>query len=183
MRDKKVIYFYIFSTIFSILLGTLLHFTYNLSNNNIFVASFSAVNESTWEHLKLIYFPLLITTIIGYFYIGKTYSNFIFAGTIGIIVSLLFIVIFFYTYTGAFGINSGFINILSFIIAILLGNFISYKLLGSFFSINKKIPLIILIILLLSFIIFTYIPPKINLFKDPISNTYGISNKTKELQY
>ena len=174
MKDKKVIYFYIFSTIFSILLGTLLHFTYNLSNNNIFVASFSAINESTWEHLKLIFFPLLITTIIGYFYIGKKNSYFIFAQTIGIIISLLFIVIFFYTYTGAFGINSGFINILSFIIAILLGNFISYKLLSSFFTLDKKIPLLILIILFFLFIIFTYIPPKINLFRDPISNTFGL---------
>ena len=174
MKNKKIINFYIFSTIFSILLGTLLHFTYNLSNKNIFVASFSAINESTWEHLKLLFFPLLITTVIGYFYIGKKYSNFIFTQTIGIIISILFIVIFFYTYTGVFGINLGFINILSFIIAILLAYFISYKLLNSFFNINKKISLIILIILLLSFIIFTYIPTKINLFKDPITNTYGI---------
>lgn len=177
MKNKKVIYFYIFSTIFSILLGTLLHFTYNLSNNNIFVASFSAVNESTWEHLKLIFFPLLITTIIGYFYIGKDYSNFLFAQTIGIIVSLLFIIIFFYTYTGAFGLNLGFINILSFIIAILLGNFISYKLLSSFFTLNKTISLTILIVLFLFFIIFTYSPPKINLFKAPITNSYGMQIK------
>ena len=183
MKNKKIINFYIFSTIFSILLGTRLHFTYNLSNKNIFVASFSAINESTWEHLKLLFFPLLITTIIGYFYIGKDYSNFLFSQTIGIIISILFIIIFFYTYTGVFGINSGFINILSFIITILLGNFISYKLLGSFFTINKKISLIVLIILFFSFIIFTYFPPKINLFKDPITNTYGISYKAKELQY
>ncbi len=177
MNNKKVIYFYIFSTIFSLLLGTLLHFTYNWSNNNIFIGSFSAVNESTWEHLKLIFFPLLITTLIGYFYIGKDYSNFLSSQTIGIIISILFIIIFFYTYTGVFGINLSFINILSFIIAIILGNFISYKLLGSFFTLNKKTILTILIILFLSFIIFTYAPPKINLFKDPLSKTYGIQNK------
>ena len=177
MKNKKTITFYIFSTLFSISLGTLLHFTYQWSNNNIFVASFSSVNESTWEHLKLIFFPLLITTLIGYFYIGKNYSNFLSSQTIGIIISILFIIIFFYTYTGIFGINLGFINILSFIIAILLGNFISYKLLGSFFTLNKKTIFTILIILFFSFIILTYVSPKINLFKDPISNNYGIPVK------
>ena len=156
------------------IIGTLGHFLYEWTGENQIIGFFSPVNESTWEHLKLIFFPLLIATLIGYFYIGKNYSNFLSSQTIGIIISILFIIIFFYTYTGVFGINSGFINILSFIISILLGNFISYKLLGTFFTLGKKVSLIILIILFLSFIIFTYAPPKINLFKDPLSNTYGI---------
>ena len=43
--------------LFTIALGTLLHFTYDISGNSDFVAIFSAVNESTWEHLKLLFFP------------------------------------------------------------------------------------------------------------------------------
>ena len=156
MKNKKVLYFYIFSSLFSTLLGTLLHFTYDLSNNNIFIANFSSINESTWEHLKLVFFPLLITTIIGYFYIGKNYTNFLFSQTIGILTSISFIIIFFYTYTGVFGINIALIDILSFIIAILLGNFISYKLLGSFFTLNKKNKYIY-IIFLISFIYYIYL--------------------------
>ena len=177
MKDKKILYFYIFSTIFSILLGTLLHFTYKWSNNNIWLSFFSAVNESTWEHLKLVFFPLLISTMIGSLYIGKNYSNFLFSQTIGILSSILFIIIFFYTYTGVFGINLAFIDISSFIIAIILGNLISYKLLSTFFTINKKISIYILILLFILFIIFTFLPPKINLFRDPITNTYGMQIK------
>jgi len=44
------------------------------------IASFSAVNESVWEHLKLLFFPMLLTTIIGYFYIGKNAKVWIIAG-------------------------------------------------------------------------------------------------------
>ena len=54
-----------------IIIGTLLHFTYEWSGENNFVASFSAVNESTWEHLKLVFFPMLILGIIEYFFIKK----------------------------------------------------------------------------------------------------------------
>ena len=60
---------FIFSIIFTLVLGTILHFTYTWSNNNPFIGSFSAVNESTWEHLKLVFFPMLITVFIGYFYL------------------------------------------------------------------------------------------------------------------
>ena len=42
--------------IFAMILGSLLHFTYEWSNENSFVGSFSAINESTWEHLKLLFF-------------------------------------------------------------------------------------------------------------------------------
>ncbi len=71
MNKNKIRNYQIFSIIFTIILGTLLHFTYNLLGENAVFASFSAINESVWEHLKLLYFPMLFTLIIGYFYIGK----------------------------------------------------------------------------------------------------------------
>lgn len=33
-------------------IGTLLHFLYEISHHNKYVALFAAVNESTWEHIK-----------------------------------------------------------------------------------------------------------------------------------
>lgn len=55
------------SILFSLVVGTLLHFTYQWSGENAFVGLFSAVNESTWEHLKLAFFPMLFMAIVGYF--------------------------------------------------------------------------------------------------------------------
>lgn len=110
----------IISIIFTFILGTLLHFTYQLSGENQVVAIFSAINESVWEHLKLLYFPMLLTTIIGYFYIGKSIPNFLCAKTMEIIVSMLFTVVFFYTYTGILGKNIAVIDISSFFIAVFI---------------------------------------------------------------
>lgn len=110
----------IISIIFTFILGTLLHFTYQLSGENQVVAIFSAINESVWEHLKLLYFPMLLTTIIGYFYIGKSIPNFLCAKTMGIIVSMLFTVVFFYTYTGILGKNIAVIDISSFFIDVFI---------------------------------------------------------------
>lgn len=73
MKKNNILRFTIFSGIFVMILGTLLHFTFEWSGNSTFVASFSAVNESTWEHLKLLFFPMLLTTILGYFLIGKNF--------------------------------------------------------------------------------------------------------------
>lgn len=176
MLDKrKFVKFQIFSTIFILILGTLLHFTFEFSNNNIIVASFSSVNESTWEHLKLVFFPMFITTIIGYFYFKKDIPNFICIKTIEIIFSICFITIFFYTYTGIIGTNFAILDIGSFFICVFLGKFIVYKkVLSNKIFCNKIASFVILIFLLFAFITFTYFPPKINYFKDPVSGYYGI---------
>lgn len=166
---NKILKFTIFSGIFVMILGTLLHFTYEWSNNNTFVAAFSAINESTWEHLKLLFFPMLLTTILGYIYIGKNLNNFLCARLLGILVALAFTVIFFYTYTGIIGNNFAFIDISIFFVAVLLGELTSYKILTSNFKCNNYISLFFLIILLICFIVFTYFPPQIGLFKSPIT--------------
>lgn len=173
-KTKK---YQIFSIIFACILGTLLHFTYKLSGENSFVASFSAVNESVWKHLKLLFFPMLLTTIIGYFYIGKDLPDFLCSKTFGILVSMLFIIVFFYTYTGIIGKSFVFIDISSFFIAVILGEYLAYKLMINNFSCNNITAIITLLFLLTCFITFTFFTPKISIFKDSVTNQYGIIKK------
>ena len=175
-NNPKVFKFKIFSIIFVSILGTLFHFTFEWSNRNVFVGAFSAVNESTWEHLKLLFYPMLLLTIIGYFYIGKNMPAFLCARVFGIVSAILFTIIFFYTYTGILGTNIAFLNVASFFIAIIIGEYISYRLMLSFYQCDNSKALIFLVILLISFVFFTYFPPKIGLFKDPITQKYGITN-------
>lgn len=177
MNKKEVLKFQIFSIIFVSILGTLLHFTYEWSLDNKIVAAFSAVNESTWEHLKLLFFPMLITTIIGYFYIGKNVPNFLCAKTYGIVTAILFVIIFFYTYTGVVGRNFAILDIGSFFVAVILGEYIAYRIMisSSFkFKCNKNLAIIVLTFLFAAFVLFTYFTPQIGLFKEPIENGYGI---------
>lgn len=173
-NSKKLLIFQIISTIFVLILGTILHFTYNCSSNNTFIGLFSAINESTWEHLKLIFFPMLITLIIGYFLFKKDFPNYICSKVIAILIAMSFTIIFFYTYTGIIGTNYASLNILSFVIAVILGEYVAYKLTLNNYTCNKYLYTIILILLTFSFLIFTFNSPKINLFKDPINNSYGI---------
>jgi len=54
---KKILRRELAGAVFIILLGSMLHFTFELSGENPVVGVFSAVNESVWEHLKLAYWP------------------------------------------------------------------------------------------------------------------------------
>jgi len=173
LLKNKLIKYEIFSTIFITILGVILHFTYEWSNKNLVVGLFSAINESTWEHLKLIYFPILITIIIGNIIFKKDIPNYLSIKTKSLIISLLFIIIFFYSYTGILGYNIAFLNIGSFFISILISEYYFFKNISSIIT-NKNIYPVILVLLFICFITFTINPIHINLFKDPLTNTYGI---------
>ena len=176
MNKEQIRKYQIFSVILTFILGTLLHFTYKWSGEDKIVAIFSAVNESTWEHLKLLYFPMLISTIIGYLFIGKQIPNFLCSKIIGILVAIGFTIVFFYTYAGVLGKNVAIINILSFFIAAILGEFTSYALMVNSFKCKNNIYAIILIVIFISFMMFTFHTPKIGLFKDPVNENYGITD-------
>ena len=175
LKKRSILNFQIFSAIFSIAIGSLLHFTFDWSNNSPLVGTFSAVNESTWEHLKILFVPMLITAIIGYFYTKPLTKNYLCAKTKGIIIALLFIVIAFYTYSGVLGKNIDFINIIIFFIAAIIGEYFTYKKISTNKNCNNLVPIIFLIILSFCFILFTFKTPEIGIFKDPVNKTYGIN--------
>ena len=165
----------IITVIICLILGILFHFTYEWSGGNIIVGIFSAVNESTWEHLKLVYYPMLLMAIIGYFIFGKNNKNYWISQAVGIIIAMIFIIVFFYTYTGVVGTNFAWLNIATFIVAVILGEFVTYKLLISRKSYNAEfISIFFLVILFASFVLYTFSPPRIGLFKDPVTEEFGI---------
>lgn len=173
-NQSKIFKFEIFSIIFTFVLGTLLHFTFEWSNSNSLVGAFSTINESTWEHLKLLFYPMLLSTIIGYFYLSKDVTNFLCSRIFGALSSMLFTLTSFYTYSGILGSNISILNIAIFYIAVLIGEYVSYKLMLSSFNCNNKVALILFSVFLFFFVFFTYFPPRIGLFKDPANGRYGI---------
>ena len=171
---KKIRNWQIVAVLFTLILGTVLHFTYEWSGNNQIVGTFSAINESTWEHLKLLFFPMLIFAIFEGINIYKETNNYIEAKTIGIIFGMLFITVFFFTYTGIIGTNFAVLDIGSFFVGVILSEVIAYKIMQmKSFSTNKtkRISIILIIIITLCFIIFTFNPPNINYFRDPVQLT------------
>lgn len=169
-NNKKLKIIQLIVVITAMILGTILHFSYEWSGNNKIIATFSATNESVWEHLKLVFFPMLILGIIEYFIVKKEVNNYIEAKTIGIFFSICFIIVFYYTYTGIIGRNFFIIDILTFIFSIILGEEIAYKIMirpNESTYLSEILSIGIIITFIVSFAVFTFNPPNVNLFKDP----------------
>ena len=177
-RERNVFVYEILGMVFTIILGTILHFTFELSGHQLVVGVFSAVNESVWEHLKLGFWPALVYAVIEYRYLKKSTNNFLFAKTAGIYLIPITITILFYSYTAILGESVLVIDILTFVIAVIVGQLASYRLLTYRKLQDKlnKISLVALALLGLAFVLFTFYPPHLPIFRDPITGEYGITN-------
>ncbi len=165
----------VIGTIFIIIIGSLSHFFYDWFNHNKIVGYFTAVNESTWEHLKLVIAPSFIWLIIEYhFYFNN--PNLFFSRFISLSVMLLIIPLIFYSYTYFTKKPILFVDISSFIIAIIIGQLVFTKLINLNITSQtlNHIGIIGLIIIFLAYIMNTYVPQMNFLHKDPITNKYGI---------
>ena len=163
------------------LVGTLAHFLYDISNHNKIVGLFSAVNESTWEHIKIALTPALLWGLIdGYKY--GLYPNYFPAKLASILTMALIIPIIFYLQKFIFKKDITIINILSFYIAIMLGQFLFYHIIKmpELDYIYRYISCILLFIFVGHYLLLTLLPLETFLFKDPISKKYGYAGHTED---
>lgn len=157
------------------LLGTLLHFAYDWSGGSSLVAPFSGVNESTWEHMKLLFWPMLLFALIESLFF-RAYADFWFVKLKGILLGLMLIPIIFYTYNGVIGRSPDWINIAIFFIAAAVAYIYETRQLGtSSVFLKGYLSLSLLLIIALSFVVFTFKVPHLNIFIDPLTNSYGIT--------
>ncbi len=150
------------------ILGTLGHFVYEWSGDTAVLGLFFPVNESTWEHLKLLFFPAVIYFTIEYFLLEEKPKSYIPASVLGILIGMLTIIVVFYTYRGVIGQNIDFLNILIYYLSVaitLIVRQIALKNLKCNFSVLYF--LIPLIFIALLFIFFSFNPPQIGLFVSP----------------
>lgn len=151
-------------------LGTLLHFAYDWSGQNAVVGLFSAVNESVWEHTKLLFFPMLAFAAVQYLCMGRDYPNFWCVKALGTAVGLTAIPVLYYTYTGALGINVDWVNIAIFFLAAGVAYWLEAQLLLRGRP-RLCIPLpafAMLALMTLVYIMLTYRPLPIPLFLPPV---------------
>ncbi len=157
------------------LLGTLLHFVYEWTGKSILAAPFSAVNESTWEHMKLLFFPMLIFSLVESRFF-REYDNFWCIKLRSTLLGLALIPIIFYTYNGAIGKSPDFINISIFFIAAAISYIYEVRQFNknSIICKNPKYAFFTLLIIGALFIVFTFLTPKLAIFRDPTTLLYGI---------
>ena len=153
------------------LLGVLGHFVYEWTNENAVVGLFFPVNESIWEHLKLIFFPSLIFFGIEYSLSANKPKNYIPTAIKGIFYGMLSVVTLYYTITGIIGNNIDFINILIYFVSVFVTVSVRNNILNrsTEYSPSKKIFLCgLFIITALLFMFWSYNPPRFSIFIPPM---------------
>lgn len=176
--NKKIINFTIIGIIFTSIFGTLLHFAYNFFNENFIIGLFAPINESIWEHMKLVFFPMILYSIIEYFLTKKSSPSLLYYRFIGILISTWLVPIIFYTYINLLGKDNFFMDLFTFFASIIIGFLISLYLykkskthssnrFNNFTKIIIILCYLLILIMIICFLIFTKYPPSIEFFSQP----------------
>ena len=154
--------------------GTLAHFLYDWSRQNRVLGLFAAVNESTWEHIKI----ALTASILWGFYDGYIYGqnpNYFLAKLTSFGVIIFFIPFVFYSYQRLTKHPVLPIDIATFILAITLGQLAFYAILGApaipYFA--QYLSCIGIFLFFGCYMTLTLAPVRSVIFKDPITGKYG----------
>ena len=153
--------------IFTVVFGTFLHFAYELSGYNKLMGYFSSVNESVWEHLKLLFWPMFLFSVAEFFCYGKKECDFFLVKLISIFAATGFMIVFFYTYSGILGFSILAVDALIFVLCAFTGQLTSYYLLSKTGGTDKGDNLrgfIILMLMALCFVMWTYNPIPLGIF-------------------
>lgn len=150
--------------------GTLWHFIYEWSGGNAVIGIIAPVNESVWEHLKILFFPALFYSVIEYFLCKEEYENYIQAAVIGIFTGMLTITAFYYTYTGILGFGVTVIDILSYFLGLFVALCVKRKILRNKYFCSKTAKNLSLFSVALTAILFgvwSFYPPPLGIFIPP----------------
>lgn len=160
---------------FIIIAGSVLHFAFEWSGEWQPLAVIAAVNESVWEHLKLGFWPALVYGAIEYKYLRRYFGSFPIAKAVGIAFIPIAIIVLFYSYT-AFMEDTLAADIGVFVVAIVIGQITSYRMLGAH-SLPKwinKLGIALIIAMAIAFGMLSYYAPHLAIFQDPITGKYGL---------
>ena len=165
--------------IFTLAVGNLLHFVYDWSGESRLDAAFSSVNESVWEHMKLLAVPYILFSLVEWLALRRDFRNVLSAQAAGLLAGLAAIPVLVYTYKGIYGQDIMWLNIAIFQIAVLLAFFVSHRLLksGALSGGGWQLAgLLVLLGVLALFLLFTYRTPDLPLFTDLTTGRQGVGN-------
>ncbi len=168
LMKKTLKYWQIGGFVYTAIMGVMLHFLYDWTNQSIIFGLFSAINESIGEHLKLLFFPMFTFALIEYKLIGNNFKYFWGVKLAGTVTGLLLIPAIYYFYTGIFGVNADWFNIIIFFIVSGISYVLEYLMLNNNIKLcnSSIIPFIILCLIMLTFFVMTFVHPEIPFFQD-----------------
>ena len=172
---KSIAHWQMGGFIFVSVVGTLLHFLFDWTGGRVAAALVSAVNESIWEHLKLLFYPMVGFAGIAYFAWGREVRSYWCVKLMGVLLGLVLIPVLYYTYTGILGVNADWFNITIFFLVAAAVYWVETKLFmcGYTCRVGEKMAVVLICLLAVVFAVMTFAPPHIPFFEDPITGTYG----------
>ena len=175
MPKKTLLRLEIAGPVIVFIIASFLHFIYGLSPN-VLTSLFGAVNESIWEHIKIFTIAYLFYGFIELFWAKPQFKRFVVSKTAGVIIQGVFIPLAFYSFSFFVKKPVLIVDLLIGLIASVLGFLVSFKLYSSSREIEKYYltSLMLLFLIMLSILCFTYFPPEAELFRDVITGEYGV---------
>lgn len=172
--NKKLYRYTLSGILFTSILGTLSHFLYGWSGNNPYVGLFTPVNESVWEHMKLLFFPMLLYFLFEKLMLGNYPPSLSCCNAVSLLTGTFLIPVVFYTYTGILGFHLAPLDIATFYISVIAAFLLRHALCARLHAQKKKISktrclwlTALVLLIFLCFLIFTSCPPDIGLFRIP----------------
>ena len=159
------------------LLGSVLHFLFDWTKHNRFVAIFSAVNESYWEHIKIALWPVLLLKVVLFSLGGYQIASFVPAATVALYSIPVSMVGLVFIYKSVTNRSILWLDISIFFICIAIAQSIFVLILEQLAPTTGTLVMSGLFLsgLVIAFLLFTYRPPKEpDVFLDPIKKNYGL---------
>ena len=129
MSDRKWRTWEVLGLIFVLAAGNLLHFVYEWCGESPIAGVLASVNESTWEHMKLLTTPWVLWSIVEFAALRRTGLPVLTARAAGLLAGLAAIPLLFYGYQGVLGRDIMWLDVAIFQIAVLLGFWVTWAML------------------------------------------------------
>jgi hypothetical protein len=172
---NKTLKWELFGILFVFSLGALLHFVFEWAGESPLAGAFASVNESVWEHFKQGFWPMVLWAAFEYRFIRGAVNNFLTAKAVSVYLIPTVTALVFYAYTATTGEEILIVDISIFAVAVSIGQMVSYKILtaGKLPGYMNWIGLAMIFALGSAMILFTFYPPELPIFQDPMG-FYGI---------
>ena len=164
---------------FTVVAASALHFLYEFSGYQPWASVFGSVNESTFEHLKLFFWPALACALVQHAFTRGRVNNLWWGKALGIVTTPLVLMLSFYAYLAIalpiYGRGFLWADIGTAVLGVLAGNIVSYRIMTrrEMGPALARAGLAICLVMSAMFAAFTYYPPRLFLFENLVHHRYS----------
>lgn len=175
---KQVNRLYLIGSFIIFGLAFVFHFLYKWSNFNSFVGAFAATNESIFQHIKMVFYCVVIYYFITYFIFANKYKidirKYMLSILVTFFVTSIIVIGTYYTLQYGFNVESGIINILSLLVGLIISNLINIHIYKRVRVLNfhSNLSLILIFIISIGVTYLHFNPVEVDFFYDNEHKTY-----------